>query len=103
MKEYFSKLNSLGLNVKVKLDLFNYATKTDLRNVTGADTSKFTKKVDLTNLKSNVDKWDIDRLKYIQVHLSNLKIKVDTLDVDKLVPVPFDVSKTNWFSKKWCC
>ena len=56
MKEYFSKLNSLGQNVKVKLDLFNYATKTDLRNVTGADTSKFTKKVDLTNLKSNVDK-----------------------------------------------
>ena len=56
MKEYFSKLNSLGPNVKVKLDLFNYATKTDFRNVTGADTSKFTKKVDLTNLKSNVDK-----------------------------------------------
>ena len=38
--------------MKVELDLSNYATKTDLKNVTGVDTSKFAKKIDLANLKS---------------------------------------------------
>ena len=55
MTEYFPKQNSLGGNVKVELDLPNYATKTDLKNVTGVDTSSFAKKIDLANLKSDVD------------------------------------------------
>ena len=50
------------------------------------DTSKFSRKVDLANLKSNVDKLDIDKLKNVPTNLSNLKSKVDELDVDKLVP-----------------
>ena len=62
MSEYFPKPNSLGENVKVELDLSNYATKTDLKNATGVDTSKFAKKVDLAHLKCNVDKLDIDKL-----------------------------------------
>ena len=37
MSQYFPKLNSLGANVKVELDLSNYATKADLKNVTGVD------------------------------------------------------------------
>ena len=57
------------------------------------DTSKFSRKVDLANLKSNVDKLDIDKLKNVPTNLSNLKSKVDELDVDKLVPVPVDLSK----------
>ena len=44
MSEYFPKPNSLGANVKVELDLSNYTTKADLKNATGADTSKFAKK-----------------------------------------------------------
>ena len=56
--------------------------------MTGVDTSKFVKKVDLINLKSNVDKLDINKLKDVPTDLSNLKIKVD-----KLVPVPVDLSK----------
>ena len=36
-------------NVNVELDLFNYATKTDLKNAIGADTSSFTKNADLAN------------------------------------------------------
>ena len=71
----------------------NYATKADLKNATGADTSKFAKKVDLANLKSNVDKLDIDKLKNVPTNLRNLKSKVDKLDVDKLVPVPVDLIK----------
>ena len=42
--------------MKIDLDLFNYAEKADLKNATGADTSKFAKKIDLASLKSSVDK-----------------------------------------------
>ena len=79
--------------MKVELDLSNYATKADLKNAIGVDASKFAKKVDLANIKSNVDKSDFDKLKYVPTSLSNLKSKVDKLDVDKLVPVPADLSK----------
>ena len=81
----------MGGRVKVKLDLSNYATKTDWKNATGVDTLKFAKKVDLGSLKSNVDKLDIDKLKNVPSNLSNLKSKVDKLHVDKLVPEPVDL------------
>ena len=44
MSEYYPKPNSLGGKVKVELDLSNYVTKVDLKNATGANTSKFAKK-----------------------------------------------------------
>ena len=69
--------------MKVELDLSNYATKVDLKTATGVDTSKFAKKVDLANLKSDVDKLDIDKSKNVPTNLSNLKNKADKLDVDK--------------------
>ena len=56
MSEYFPEPNSLGGRVKVELHLSNYVTKADIKNAAGADASKFAKKVDLANLKSNVDK-----------------------------------------------
>ena len=61
--------------MKVEIDFTNYATKSYLKNATGVDTSKFAKKVDLVNLKSNVDKLDIDKLKNAPNNFSNLKIK----------------------------
>ena len=79
--------------MKVELNLYNYATKSDLKNAAGFDTSKFAKKVDLANLKSNVDNLDIDKLKNVPTNLSSLKSKGDKLDVDKLVPVPAEVLK----------
>ena len=93
MSEYFPEPKSSGGRVKVELDLSNYATKADLKNATGVDTSKFAKKIDLANLKSNVDKLDIDKLKNVPSNLSILKIKVDKSDAGKLVPVPVDISK----------
>ena len=63
MSEYFPEPNSFGGRVKVELDLSNYATKANLKTTAVLDTSKFTKKVDLANLKSNVDKLDIGKLK----------------------------------------
>ena len=60
MSKYFPQVNTLGGNVKVELDLSNYATKSDLQNATGVDASDFAKNVDLATLKSNLDKLDID-------------------------------------------
>ena len=79
--------------MKVELDLSNYATQTFLKKATGVDTLSFAKKVNLANLKSDVDKSDIDKLKNIPNNLSNLKSQVYKLDVDKLVPVPVDLSQ----------
>ena len=93
MSEYFPEPKSSGGRVKVELYLSNYTTKADLKNATRVGTSKFAKRVHLANLKSNVDKLDIDKLKNVPTNLSNLKSKVDKLDVDKLVPVPVDLSK----------
>ena len=86
MSGNFQKSRDLGGSGKAELDLFNYTTKADLKKATGADTSKFSKKID-------VDKLDIDKFKNAPSNLSNLKSKVDKLDVDKLVLVPVDLSK----------
>ena len=70
--QYFPKpYEPFGGNINVKVDLSNYATKHDIKNITHADTSSFA-------LKTN---------------LANIKTKVDKLDIDKLVPVPVDLSK----------
>ena len=93
MSECFPKPKSLGANMKVELDLSNYAIKADLKNASTVDTSKFAKKVDLARLKSNINKLDIDKLKNVLTNLRNLKSKVDKLDEDNLVPVTVDLSK----------
>ena len=59
----------------------------------GVDTSKFAKTFHWTNLKSEVDKLDIDKLEKVPTGLNSLKSKVDKLDVDKLVPIPVDLNK----------
>ena len=60
MSEYFPKSKSLGENVKVELDLSNYATKADLKMQQVLTHQILLKKTDLANLKSDVDKLDID-------------------------------------------
>ena len=71
MSEYFPKPQSHEKNIKFKIDLSIYATKENIKNITHVDPSSFA-------LKTN---------------LSNLKTEVDKLDIDKLVPVPTDLSK----------
>ena len=73
MNEYFLKPKSLGANVKVELDLSNYATKADLKNAAGVNTSDFAKKTDLASLKSDVDKLDIDKLKNVPTNLIKIE------------------------------
>ena len=53
MSEYFPGTKSSGGRKRVQLDLSNYATKTDLKNATGCDTSSFAEKLDLANLIYN--------------------------------------------------
>ena len=64
MSQYFPKpYEPLGGYINVKADLSNYATKTDLKNVSHVDVSNFALKSNLTSLKTEVDKLDIDKLK----------------------------------------
>ena len=73
MSQYFSNLfRSFGENINVKLDLSNYATKTDLKNVTHVDTSSYALKLDLASLKTEVDKIDIEKLVPVPVDLGKL-------------------------------
>ena len=72
MSQYFPKpYEPFGRGINVKINLSNYATKADIKNILHVDISRFA-------LKTN---------------LANLKIEVDKLDVDKLPPVPADLSK----------
>ena len=77
----------------VKLGFSSYAAKSDLKKVTGVDTSSFNKKADLASLKSDVHELDTDKFKNVPFNLNSLKNKVDKLDVDKLKPVPTDFKK----------
>ena len=73
MSQYFPKLfKSFGRNINVKVDLSNYATKTDLKNVTHVDTSRLALKANLASLKTEVDQLDIDKLASFSVDLSKL-------------------------------
>ena len=72
MSQHFPKpYESFGADINVKVDLSNYAAKTDLKNVSHVDVSRFA-------LKSN---------------LASLKTEVNKLDIDKLTPVPNDLAK----------
>ena len=80
MSQYFPKpYEPFGRDINGEVDLSNYATKTDLKNVTHVDTSSFA-------LKTN---------------LAHLKIEVDKLDIDKLAPVPVknDIDKKTVYDK----
>ena len=72
MSQYFPKpYEAFSGDIDVKVDLSNYATKADIKNISHIDTSSFALKTNSPNVKTEVDK----------------------LDIDKLVPVPVDLSK----------
>ena len=73
MSQYFPKpFRSFGRNINVKVDLSNYATKTDLKDVTYVDTLSFALKTNLASLKTEVAKLDIDKLVPVPMGLSKL-------------------------------
>ena len=72
MSTYYPPYRSSSSNVKVELDLTNYATKTDLKNITHVDVSSFANKTNLAALKTKVDKIDVDKLKTVTIDLAKL-------------------------------
>ena len=87
MSQYFPKpFNShFGESIKVKIGLSNYATKTNLKNVTHVNTSSFALKTNLTSLKTEVDELDIEKLVPVIVDLSKLSHVVKNDVVKKTV------------------
>ena len=77
MSTYYPPYKSSSSNVKVELDLTNYATKTDLKNITHVDMSSFASKTYLAALKTEVDKIDVDKLKTVPTDLAKLTNAVE--------------------------
>ena len=74
MIQYFPKpYEPFGGEINVKVDLSDYATKTDLKNVSNVDVSSFAPKSNLASLKTEVDKIDADKLKTVPVDLAKFK------------------------------
>ena len=69
---YYPPYRSSSNNIKVKLDLSNYATKDDVKNITHVDVSSYATKTNLAALKTEVDKIDIDKLKTVPDDLAKL-------------------------------
>ena len=81
---YYPPYKRSSNHIKVELDLTNYATKTDLNNITHVDTSSFASKTNLAALKTEVDKIDIDKLKTTPVDLAKLTNAVENDIAKKL-------------------
>ena len=77
MSQYYPPYKSSSNNIKVELDLANYATKTDLNNIMHVDVSSFASKTDLAALKTEVDKIDADKLKTTPTDLAKLTNAVE--------------------------
>ena len=69
---YYPPYRSSSNNIKVELDLSNYATKDDVKNVTHVDVSSYATKTNLALLKTEVDKLDTDKLKTVPANLAKL-------------------------------
>ena len=83
MTTYYPPYKSSGNNVKVELDLTNYATKTDLKNITHIDVSSFASKTSLAALKTEIDKIDANKLKTTPVDLAKLTNAIENDVVKK--------------------
>ena len=79
---YFPPYGSSN-NIKVELDLANYATKDDVKNITHVDVSNFASKTNLAALKTEVDKIDVDKLKTKPTELAKLTNAVENDFVKK--------------------
>ena len=110
MSQYFPKsYEPFGGDINVKVDRSNYATKSDIKNISHVDVSSFALKTNLTNLKTEVDKLDIDKLVPVLTDLSKLSnvvkndvVKKDVYDklVTKVYAIPLNNMDTSRFVLK---
>ena len=105
MSQYFPKpYEPFGGDINVKVDLSNYATKTDLKNISHIDISSYALKSNLASLKTEVDKLDIDKLTSVPIDLAKLSnvVKNDVVkktEYDKLVNKVDGIDNTNFVSR----
>ena len=105
MSNYFRRrYKRFDRDISVKVDLSNYATKTDLKNVSHVDVSSFALKSNLASLKTEVDKIDADKLKTVLVDLAKLSNVVENdvikkTEYDKLVAKVNGIDNTNFASR----
>ena len=105
MSDYFRRrYKRFDGDINVKFDLSNYATKTDLKNVSHVDVSSFALKSNLASLKTDVNKIDAEKLKTVPVDLAKLSnvVKNDVIkktEYDKLVAKVNGIDNTNFVSK----
>ena len=105
MSQSFPKpYEAFGGDINVRVDLSNYATKTDLKNVSHVDVSSFALKSNLASLKTEVDKLDIDKSTPVPDDLAKLSnvVKNDVvkkIEYNKLVTKVDNTDTTNFVSK----
>ena len=105
MSQYFPKpYEPFGGDINVKVDLSNYATKTDLKNISHIDVSSYALKSNLASLKTEVDKLDINKLTSVPIDLAKLSnvVKNDVVkkaEYDKLVNKVNDIDTTNFVAR----
>ena len=103
MSQYFLKPSNQKENIKVEINLSNYATKKDINDLTHVDTSNFALKTNLANIKTQVDKLDIGKLETVPVDLSKLSnvVKNDVLKrlYDQLVTKVNNIDTSNFVLK----
>ena len=88
MSQYFPKpYKPFGGDINVKVDFSNYASKTDIKNISHVDTSSFALKSNLASLKNEVDKLDINQLVLVPVDLSKLSDVVKNDAVKELYTI----------------
>ena len=80
---YYLPYRSSRNNIKVELDLSNYATQDDVKNITHVDVSSFASKTNLAALKTEVDKIDTDKLKATPADLAKLTNAIENDVVKK--------------------
>ena len=98
MSQYFPPDNNSSGNIKVELDLSNYATKNDVKNITHVDVSSYATKTNLAALKAEVDKIDVDKLKTVPDDLAKLSNVVKNEVVKKTDFSADDYVKNTKFS-----
>ena len=116
MSQYYPPYKSSSNNIKVELDLANYATKTDLENIAHVDVSSFASETNLATLKTEVDKIDADKLKTTPADLAkltdavehdvvkktdyNTKVKLKAIDTNSFVTRTKFLADTNALDDK---
>ena len=94
MSQHIPPYNNSSENIKIELDLSNYATKKDIKDITHVDTSSYALKNNLAAFKTEVDKIDTDKLKTVPDDSAKLSNAVKNDVVKKTTYTTYNTLKT---------